>query len=307
MSDLAGLHDALSSPVPSIRTPFESSGDIDFASLDRIVDFCLDAGARALMLTAGDSHYLCLSDDEIADVTRAVCKRAAGKALVIAADRYHATRRAVAFATYARDVGADIVMCMPPDWGASCTERSLADHYAAVAGVMPVMIVTNLFAARGTPFGLRTIELAMNASPNVMSVKDDVCGEFARRLGVLAYGKLALVAGGLKENHLNAHPYGCNGYLSTFITFAPQITRDYWRAIRSNDLATARRIIGDYEMPLMQLGFSLPGGFDAMLHGVMELYGLSKRWRRPPYHSLTDQELDRVAGLLRAKGLSGRS
>src|SRR6185437_6429542 len=102
---------------------FDSSGAIDWRSLDRIVDFCIDAGAQALMLTAGDSHYFCLSDEEIAGATRAVCARAAGKVVVIAADRNHATARAVEFARFAREAGAGIVMTLPPDWGASCTEQ----------------------------------------------------------------------------------------------------------------------------------------------------------------------------------------
>src|SRR5688500_11661184 len=105
MTDVNRIRESLSGPVPSIRTPFDASGDVDFRGLERIVDFCLEAGALALMLTAGDSHYFCLTDAEIADVTRAVCARAKGKSVAIAADRQHATSRAIGFARFAKEVG----------------------------------------------------------------------------------------------------------------------------------------------------------------------------------------------------------
>ncbi len=49
------------------------------------------------------------------------------------------------------------------------------------------------------------------------------------------------------------------------------------------------------------VGFT--GGFDAALHGILELYGLAGRWRPGPYHSLTDAEMERLAGFLKSKGL----
>jgi hypothetical protein len=48
---------------------------------------------------------------------------------------------------------------------------------------------------------------------------------------------------------------------------------------------------------------SMAGGFDAALHGVMEIYGLSQRHRRKPYHTLDDADMERLRGLLRSKRL----
>ena len=123
----------LTGPVASFRTPFDRDGQVDHAAARNMVDFCIEAGSKTVLLTAGDSHYLCLSDQEIADLTKIVCDHTDGRAMVVAADRYHSTDRAIAFAKYARGVGADMVMCLPPHWGGGCTPQSLAEHYAAVA------------------------------------------------------------------------------------------------------------------------------------------------------------------------------
>jgi len=221
---------------------------------------------------------------------------------VIAADRNFSTDRAIAMATYARGVGADIYMALPPDWALSCTPETLAEHYAAVARVMPVMLVTNVYVAHGQAFGLETVKRAMEAE-NVLAIKDDMCGDFAHRLCHLAYGRLNIIAGGLKENHMNMWPYGVDGYLSTFINIKPQIAWNYWNAIQANDLAEARHIIFDIDTPFFDYLMTIQGSFDAALHAVDELYGRTKRWRRKPYYSLNDAEMDALAAFMRGMGL----
>jgi len=293
----------LTGPVPSIRTPFLRNGDVDYDGLRNLIDFVIGAGAKTVMLTAGDSHYDCLSDEEIAEITKVTCEQTSGRAMVIAADRRHSTARAIQFAEFAKEAGADIVMCTPPDWDASCTEETLAEHYAAVAGHLPVMIVTNVFASRNEEFGLRAVDLALERSEKIVAIKDDVCGAFGRRLGLLAHERCPIISGGLKQNHLDAWPYGCDGYLSTFITFKPEVSHAYWSAIESRDMAGIRRIIGKTDMPFFAFCYAQTGGKDAAVHGVMEAFGITQRWRRPPYYSLSDAEMEKVRGFLRSLDL----
>ena len=115
------VRDAFTGPIASTRTPFQRDGQVDFDGLRNLIDFNLDAGSKAAVLTAGDSHLIALSDAEIAEVTRATVEHVRGRALVVAADRYYHTRQAVEFAGFARDAGADIVMILPPDWAGSST------------------------------------------------------------------------------------------------------------------------------------------------------------------------------------------
>ena len=297
------MRERLTGPIPSLKTPFQRDGEIDFAGLRRQIDFNLSAGAKALMLTAGDSHYVALTEKEIAGVTRVTVEHAAGRALVIAADRYYHTTQAVEFAHFAKVTGADLLMVMPPDWGASGTPQSFAEHYRTVSQVMPVMIVSNVFIARGQKFGLETLKLVRDTAANVVAIKDDMCGEFARKMSLLVHDHWAVVSGGQKQNHLNNHPYGCDGYLSTFLTLQPAIAHAYWAAIAAGNLAEVRRIIRDFDHPFFELVMGLPGGFNAGIHGALELKGIAGRWRRKPYHSLGDSEMELLAHGLKKLGL----
>ena len=252
-----------------------------------------------MLLTAGDSHYIALSDREIGEASRTVVEHTAGRAMTVVADRQYTTRQATEFAEFAANIGADVYMVLPPDWARSCTAESLAAHYSEISREIPVMIVTGVFSTRGEEFGLRALRMLLDSEANVVAVKDDVCGTFARRLSLLVRGRWAVFAGGQKQNHMNMHPYGCDGYMSTFITFKPEIAHRYWAAVSAGDLGSAAAVIRDFDLPFFELLGGFTGGFDAALHGVLELFGICRRWRPAPYYSLSDAEMETLADGLR--------
>ena len=297
------VRQSLTGPVSSVRTPFLRDGAIDYDGLRRAIDFNIAAGSRTMLLTAGDSHYFALSEDEIAEVTRVTVEHTARRALVVAADRHFNTGQALAFADYCRGVGADMLMLMPPDWAASGTPETLAAHYAIVSEKIPVMLVTNVFIPRGEAFGLAVVEQTLETAPGVVAIKDDMLGTFARKMALRVRDRWAVISGGQKQNHLNIHPYGCDGYLSTFITFKPDVAQRYWAAITRNDIPAAVALIRDFDLPFFKIVQRQPGGFDAGIHGVLEMAGICERWRRPPYYSLSDLEMEQLETDLKAKGI----
>ena len=91
------------------------------------------------------------------------------------------------------------------------------------------------------------------------------------------------------------HPYGCDGYMSIFMTFKPEVSHAYWRAVQSGDMDDAVRIIRDFDMPVFDyLYSSFPAGGDAGLHTLLELAGICGRWRRNPLPDFTDAEVGQV-------------
>ncbi len=291
------LRTLISGPVLSLHTPFRADGEIDFSSLRGLVERGIAAGSTTMLLTYGDSLYSLLTDDEVAAVTRVVAEQTAGRAAVVAADRIWWAGKTVEFARYAGEVGADLLMVLPPDWAQSCTADTLVEHYAAVAAEIPVMVVTNVFG-RSPAMGLEVLERLRDGVPGVIAIKDDLVGSFARRMALLVHGHWAVISGGQKENHFDLVHYGCDGYLSTLVAFAPHITNVYCQAVQAEDWEGAGRVIREYDMPFFEAILDMPGGFDAALHGIYELFGISQRWRRPPYHSLSDEEMERLAQLL---------
>lgn len=299
--DRDGFRAALTGPFTSHVVFFNRDGSIDYDGMKKAMDSAIAAGSGTVMLTYGDSLYSTLSDAEVADVTKAVVRHVNGRAMVIAADRQWWTGQSVGFAKFAREAGADMLMTLPPNWAGSVTADTLVEHYAAVAEHMPLMVVTAAFSGiQGV--GLRVLEMLRDRLP-FLAVKDDLCGAFGRKLGLLLHEKCPVASGGQKQNHLDIHPYGCDGYLSTFIDFKPEVAQAYWRAIKANDIAKAVEIIARYDLPFWDFVTGLPGQFDAAIHGAMEIAGLAQRWRRKPYHSLTDPEMEKLADFLGTLGI----
>ena len=134
-----------------------------------------------------------------------------------------------------------------------------------------------------------------------MAVKDDVCGEMGRQLGLMVHEQWAILASGSKRMILNNVPYGCDGYLSSFIYFKPEIAFAFWEAVLKKDDAGVRRIIAEVDIPFWEFMESMPGSFDAIVHGILELKGIAPRWRRPPYYSLNDTEMATMSAFLSAR------
>ena len=307
MEDHDAVREALTGPVTSVSVPFNEDDSIDYDGLRRCLDFYISGGSKAMILTYGDSLYSLLSDQEVADVTKVVVEHTAHRALVVAADKQWATPQGIEFAHYCRETGADLLMVLPPDWALSCTPASLVSHYAAIAEHIPVMLVTNLFrpsAFRSRPMAqsLGVIKTVRDQVPGVVAIKDDVMGEFARRLALLVHDHWAIISGGRKDNHLDLLSYGCDGYFSTFSKFNPEIARKYWSAIQAQDWDQAREIIRNDDLPLFDILGAQPGGYDAVIHATFELTGLAQRWRRKPYYSLNDEEVEVLADKFKSKG-----
>ncbi|MDB6127713.1 MAG: dihydrodipicolinate synthase [Verrucomicrobia bacterium] len=302
MKNLQEIRHALSGPIASVSTPFTKDGRIDFQGLGNFVDFVIAGGSCTVLLTYGDSLYSLLTDDEVAEVTQFVVKHTARRALVVAADRMWWTGKTVEFAKYCREIGADMLMVLPPDWCQGCTNDTLVEHYAAVAKEIPVMVVTNFMLKWPMTRTVELLRRLRDEVPGILAVKDDVCGELGRRLGLTVHDRWAVFASGTKQIILNNVAFGCDGYLSSFIYIKPEIAHAYWGAIKAKDDAAIRKIIVEVDLPFWEFMESVPGSFDSAVHGIMEARGLAQRWRRKPYYSLSDAEMEKVRAFLASKG-----
>ncbi|HRJ72971.1 MAG TPA: dihydrodipicolinate synthase family protein [Terrimicrobiaceae bacterium] len=292
------IQNEIQGPVPSFRTPFTQEGEIDWGSIPKVVEAALSGRPRCLLLTAGDSHFECLSEKEIAEVTRRVCDIAAGRTLVVTADFQYATRRAIEFAEFCRSCGSRVFMSLPPDWQSSCSAETLAAHYAAVAEALPVMIVTNRFRTRGDAFGLTAIRRAFERSERIVSIKEDLGGRFACDVAQEFSSRCAVMAGGSKRLHILMRPYGLSSYLSLFMNLYPELAWAYWEHTAAGRFPEAEEIFRRKEIPLFAFLAGQRASFDAGIHALYEIHGLGRRWRRPPYTNFTDEEVRRLGDLL---------
>src|ERR1700678_1707015 len=104
---------------PVVPTPFTDSGDLDLTSLSRCIDFMIDAGSNGLCILANFSEQFLLSDSERDTIARIVLEHVNGRVPVIVTTTHFSSKLCAARSRHAQDLGAAMVMIMPPYHGAT--------------------------------------------------------------------------------------------------------------------------------------------------------------------------------------------
>lgn len=122
---------------PVAPTPFHDDGSLDPEGMKRVLDCLIDQGADGICILANFSEQFLLSDEERAVLTRLCVEHIGGRVPVIVTISHYATQIAVERAQFAKDLGADIVMMMPPYHGALLkgTPQQSFEQFAAVGTV----------------------------------------------------------------------------------------------------------------------------------------------------------------------------
>ena len=104
---------------PVVPTTFHEDGTLDLASQKRCLDFMIDAGVDGVCILANFSEQFSLSDAEREVLTRTSLEHVAGRVPVIVTTTHYGTRVCAERSRAAQDMGAAMVMVMPPYHGAT--------------------------------------------------------------------------------------------------------------------------------------------------------------------------------------------
>ena len=128
---------------PVAPTPFHDDGTVDLEGMKRVLDCLIDQGADGICILANFSEQFLISDAEREMLARTSIEHVAGRIPIIVTISHFATKIAVERAQFAKDLGADIVMMMPPYHGALLkgNAQQTFEQFKAVGEVgIPIMV-----------------------------------------------------------------------------------------------------------------------------------------------------------------------
>jgi 4-hydroxy-tetrahydrodipicolinate synthase len=159
--------------LPIIQTPFLDSGDIDFATLRREVDWAFDQGIDGLG-TGMVSELLKLTAAERQALAQHLVEFAEGRGPVFMGVGAESSRQALELARGAEAAGCQAVMATPPISG-RLSEAGLLDYFRALAdGVNIPLIVQDASGYVGQAISLRVcIELLDHYGPEKILFKPE--------------------------------------------------------------------------------------------------------------------------------------
>jgi dihydrodipicolinate synthase/N-acetylneuraminate lyase len=135
-----------------VPTTFTETGALDLESQKRCVDFMIDAGSDGLCILANFSEQFVLSDEEREVLTKTILQHVAGRVPVIVTTTHFGTRVCAERSKRAQDLGAAMVMVMPPYHGATLRvpEAQIVEFYAALSDAITIPIMIQDAPVSGT-------------------------------------------------------------------------------------------------------------------------------------------------------------
>jgi dihydrodipicolinate synthase/N-acetylneuraminate lyase len=267
----------LRGPIVSIPTPFTADYRLDVAGLRRMIQMGLQHKITIFELTAGDSQYFFLSDEEIRQLTKLVVDTVGSHGMTIIGTNAWWTEPAVEFARYAESVGATALQVLKP----SGSEDGIVEHYRKIADSTRLPIVLH------GDFPMPMLERLAKID-SIVALKEDISLSYYVD-GIIRFGKrINCFSGGGLDWFLVGQPYGANAYFDSYATFAPEISVRFWEAVQRNDLKTQTEIVANYDHPFIK-NFSA-----SFWHATLEHFGVAQRYLRPPQQSYSDTEMAKV-------------
>jgi len=123
-----------------LPTPFADNGDVDEASLRRVVELFIAAGVNGVTALGVTGEVARLDDGERAKVLEIVVDQVAERIGVVAGTSADGTRTCIQYSRHAKAAGATAVMVSPPRMP-KLNSEAVVRHYIALAEAVDVEIV----------------------------------------------------------------------------------------------------------------------------------------------------------------------
>lgn len=157
--------------IVALITPMNSDGSIDYASLEKLVEYHIEQGTDAIVAvgTTGESATLPLS--EHIDVVAHTVKFAAGRVPVIGGNGANATAEAIELTKAQSNLGVAAMLGVTPYYNKP-TPKGLVAHYKAIAASTDIPQILYNVPGRTSVDMLPETVAQLVEVPNIMGVKE---------------------------------------------------------------------------------------------------------------------------------------
>lgn len=234
-------------------TPFDLAGNLDEESLQRCVDFCIQAGAHGLVCPVNASEFTSLTDHERRRVAEIVTATADHRLPVVIGVSGTTSHHAALFARHAREIGADAVIAMPP-YVKKATPAEITEYFKVVAASaqLPVFI-QNYPAPIGTPLSASFLAELVQTIDGLAYIKEETSppGHVITAILAAAGPRLHGVMGGMAGRFLldEFRRGSCGTMPACEVT---DVHVALWNALDAGDEPRARTIF-NHLLPLLNM------------------------------------------------------
>jgi 4-hydroxy-tetrahydrodipicolinate synthase len=279
---------------PAMTTPFKPDLSVDHDYLGKQAASMLEAGCQGLVALGSLGEGQTLTKAEKLDILK-TCRKAAGRAPLVAGISALSTGEAVDLAREAKAIGCDGLMVLPVyvyrgDW------RETESHFRAVisATTLPCMLYNNPIAY-GTDVTPEQLAL-LSDLPNLVAVKESST-DVRRVTGIRALlsDRLAIFVG-VDDVIVEGIAAGAVGWIAGLVNALPRESVELFDLARSGKDKEARALY-EWFLPLLRLD-TVPK-FVQLIKLVQEEAAMGSERVRPPRLPLAGAEREEALTLIR--------
>ena len=282
--------------ITPVLMPLDEEERVIGQDLARHVRNLVDKGVKGILIPSGTGEFYNLTSEQRTRSIEAVVQEVKGEALVVAMVTDCGTRNALKHIENAREAGADAVMADPPYY-TPINRDNLVKFFNTLAdeGGMPLWLYNQPTHTKLNIEPDMVAELAENS--NIIGLKASTWVDvfsFQQVLRLVRDKPDFRVLMGEEINNLSGLILGGHGMVSVLSNIAPESYVAQWNAIKSGDIATARKT-QDHITDLAELFYfgleSWQGGGKYVLQkqGIFSTTVVSS-----PSHALTEADVEKV-------------
>lgn len=231
----------LEGSIVALVTPFDEDGSINFAQLERLLEFQIENGTDAILTLGTTGESATMTDEEDNEVVKFVVEHVAGRVPVIAGSGSNCTATQTRKSLTYQKLGADALLIISPYYNKS-NEEGIYRHLVHTAGTVDIpCIIYNIPGRTGCSISAANVE-RLAVHPNIMGIKE--------ASGSVAYA--ASIAHCLSDDFrmysgedaltVPLMSLGASGTISVWADVQPAFVHEMCRAYLDGDVARAREL-----------------------------------------------------------------
>ena len=304
--------------IPAVLLPFNEDLSIDEKSFRaHLSDVASVEGISAITINAHSTEVASCTLEEQERVL-AITRDEIGARLPLVHGVYaEGSLEAARIAKMAAEGGASALLVFPPGPFTMGQRPEMAlEHFRRVAGACDLPIIAFQYPLGSSPnagqgYPLETLLKIIEAVPQVRAIKDWCASPQLHERQIRTLQSLSPPVNVLTTHSswlMSSLVLGANGLLSGSGSVIADLQAKLFRAVRANDLATAKQI-NDRIWPTAEVFYSEPwvDMHNRMKEALVLLGRLPRAVVRPPLVKLPQAEIERIRRALVAAGLLDRA
>ena len=246
----------LQGSLVALVTPMLPNGDIDYQSLEKLIDWHIQQGTNGIVSVGTTGESATLNVKEHLEVLAFTIKYVDRRIPVIAGTGANSTIEAIELTSEAKRLGADHVLLVTPYYNKP-NQKGLISHYSAIADAVNIsQILYNVPSRTACDLLPSTVAILSNHK-NITGIKEAVADEI-RIKELVAISKDVnnefLIFSGDDPTFMKSLLLGTHGVISVSANVSPNTHSQICAAVRNGELEKAKKI-NDINTNLYRLMF----------------------------------------------------